>query len=167
MASDSTALGFVDFALSQQVLKFGEFTLKSGRLSPYFFNAGLFSSGEALAKLGEFYADAIAASGIEFDCIFGPAYKGSPRYGGGEFWAVSVGGRGGGRSPRPEDLRRRGAAPIGICPVMVHWRGAFGRHRILLLSPCGFCRGYDFGLIHSPPACRVARALHERAERAP
>mmetsp|Transcript_5454 Transcript_5454/g.7694 ORF Transcript_5454/g.7694 Transcript_5454/m.7694 type:complete len:232 (-) Transcript_5454:125-820(-) len=72
------ALRFVDFALGQQALKFGEFKLKSGRLSPYFFNCGLFSSGEALAKLGEFYADAIVASDLNFDCIFGPAYKGIP-----------------------------------------------------------------------------------------
>ena len=74
----ATAQGFVEFALSQEVLKFGEFQLKSGRTSPYFFNAGLFTTGEALAKLGEFYADAIVASGVEFDCIFGPAYKGIP-----------------------------------------------------------------------------------------
>lgn len=77
-SADATALGFIEFALGQDVLKFGEFTLKSGRNSPYFFNAGLFSSGEALALLGEFYADAIVASGLEFDCIFGPAYKGIP-----------------------------------------------------------------------------------------
>lgn len=76
--SDATAHDFVKFALSQQVLRFGEFTLKSGRSSPYFFNAGLFHTGEALARLGEFYSDAIIASGIEFDCIFGPAYKGIP-----------------------------------------------------------------------------------------
>mmetsp|Transcript_56309 Transcript_56309/g.132094 ORF Transcript_56309/g.132094 Transcript_56309/m.132094 type:complete len:221 (-) Transcript_56309:201-863(-) len=72
----SVAHGFVEFALSQEVLRFGTFTLKSGRTSPYFFNAGLFTTGEALARLGEFYADAIVASGVEFDCIFGPAYKG-------------------------------------------------------------------------------------------
>jgi len=77
-ASSESAHGFVEFALSQQVLKFGQFSLKSGRVSPYFFNAGLFSSGEALARLGEFYADAIVAQGLEFDCIFGPAYKGIP-----------------------------------------------------------------------------------------
>mmetsp|Transcript_32228 Transcript_32228/g.39611 ORF Transcript_32228/g.39611 Transcript_32228/m.39611 type:complete len:222 (+) Transcript_32228:46-711(+) len=77
-AGSSTAQGFVQFALSQEVLRFGEFTLKSGRTSPYFFNAGLFTTGEALAKLGEFYADAIVASGVEFDCLFGPAYKGIP-----------------------------------------------------------------------------------------
>lgn len=74
----TVGLDFVDFACRQQVLRFGEFTLKSGRSSPYFFNAGLFASGEALARLGDFYADAIVASGIEFDCIFGPAYKGIP-----------------------------------------------------------------------------------------
>jgi len=72
------AQGFVEFALSQEVLRFGQFTLKSGRTSPYFFNAGLFTTGEAIAKLGEFYADAIIASGIEFDGLFGPAYKGIP-----------------------------------------------------------------------------------------
>jgi len=77
-ASSVSAHVFVDFALAQQVLKFGQFSLKSGRVSPYFFNAGLFSSGEALARLGEFYADAIVAQGVEFDCIFGPAYKGIP-----------------------------------------------------------------------------------------
>jgi orotate phosphoribosyltransferase len=69
---------FVEFAMEQQVLRLGEFTLKSGRISPYFFNAGLFKTGGALAKLGECYANAIVASGIEFDCLFGPAYKGIP-----------------------------------------------------------------------------------------
>lgn len=69
---------FIEFALSRNVLKFGEFTLKSGRISPYFFNAGLFSSGRDLAKLGEYYAKAIQASGIEYDVLFGPAYKGIP-----------------------------------------------------------------------------------------
>jgi orotate phosphoribosyltransferase len=69
---------FFELALAQQALKFGEFTLKSGRKSPYFFNAGTFNTGAALAKLGECYADAIVASGIEFDLLFGPAYKGIP-----------------------------------------------------------------------------------------
>jgi len=76
--ADEIAHRFVEFALSQKVLKFGEFTLKSGRLSPYFFNCGLFTTGEAMARLGECYADAIVSSGIEFDCLFGPAYKGIP-----------------------------------------------------------------------------------------
>ena len=69
---------FIQFALDRQVLRFGEFTLKSGRLSPYFFNAGLFNTGSALAALGRFYARAIVASGVEFDMLFGPAYKGIP-----------------------------------------------------------------------------------------
>lgn len=69
---------FIEFALSRNVLRFGEFTLKSGRISPYFFNAGLFSTGEDLAKLGEFYAQAIQAQQLKYDVIFGPAYKGIP-----------------------------------------------------------------------------------------
>ena len=69
---------FIEFALSRNVLKFGEFTLKSGRKSPYFFNAGLFNTGADLASLGEFYAAAIQASAVDFDVVFGPAYKGIP-----------------------------------------------------------------------------------------
>ena len=67
---------FLRFALAAGVLQFGDFTLKSGRRSPYFFNAGLFSRGALLARLGRFYAQAIVASGLEFDVLFGPAYKG-------------------------------------------------------------------------------------------
>ena len=66
---------FLRFAEERQALKFGEFTLKSGRISPYFFNAGTFYTGEALARLGRHYADAIVQSGVEFDMLFGPAYK--------------------------------------------------------------------------------------------
>ena len=69
---------FIEFALNKQVLKFGEFHLKSGRISPYFFNAGLFNTGRDLALLGRFYAAALVDSGIEFDLLFGPAYKGIP-----------------------------------------------------------------------------------------
>ncbi|MEE3319559.1 MAG: orotate phosphoribosyltransferase [Pseudomonadota bacterium] len=69
---------FLRFAQEREALKFGEFTLKSGRTSPYFFNAGTFNTGEALARLGRYYADAIMASGRKYDMLFGPAYKGIP-----------------------------------------------------------------------------------------
>jgi len=69
---------FIELALESEVLRFGEFTLKSGRISPYFFNAGLFNTGLALARLGRYYANAIIKDGIKFDTLFGPAYKGIP-----------------------------------------------------------------------------------------
>lgn len=69
---------FIEFALNRQALKFGEFTLKSGRKSPYFFNAGLFNTGKDLALLGRFYAAALMDANLEYDVIFGPAYKGIP-----------------------------------------------------------------------------------------
>jgi orotate phosphoribosyltransferase len=69
---------FISFAIDRGVLKFGEFTLKSGRTSPYFFNAGLFNHGADLAKLGRFYAAALQDSGVDYDVLFGPAYKGIP-----------------------------------------------------------------------------------------
>lgn len=69
---------FIQFAIETGVLKFGEFTLKSGRISPYFFNAGLFNTGLAISRLGHFYATAIMECGLEFDVMFGPAYKGIP-----------------------------------------------------------------------------------------
>ncbi len=69
---------FIEFALETGVLRFGSFTLKSGRVSPYFFNSGLFDTGAKLAKLGRFYAQAISASNLDYDLLFGPAYKGIP-----------------------------------------------------------------------------------------
>jgi orotate phosphoribosyltransferase len=71
-------LEFIDLALSREALRFGQFTLKSGRQSPYFFNAGLFSDGEAAGLLGRCYAAALVASGLQYDMLFGPAYKGIP-----------------------------------------------------------------------------------------
>ena len=75
---DSFRQDFLRFALDSDVLRFGEFKTKSGRLSPYFFNSGLFNTGEALARLGRYYAHAALASGVVFDMTFGPAYKGIP-----------------------------------------------------------------------------------------
>ena len=77
-AQDALAQAFVQFSVESGVLRFGEFKTKAGRLSPYFFNAGLFDDGAKLGRLAEFYAQRILASGIEFDMIFGPAYKGIP-----------------------------------------------------------------------------------------
>lgn len=76
--ADALAQEFVAFAVDAGVLRFGEFKTKAGRLSPYFFNAGLFDDGAKLGKLAQFYAQCIVASGLEFDMIFGPAYKGIP-----------------------------------------------------------------------------------------
>lgn len=69
---------FIAFALAKKVLCFGEFKTKAGRLSPYFFNAGLFNDGDSLRRLGQFYAKAIRAAALEFEMLFGPAYKGIP-----------------------------------------------------------------------------------------
>lgn len=79
-AGEASALAqeFVQFAIESGVLRFGEFKTKAGRMSPYFFNAGLFDDGAKLGRLAQFYAKALLASGIEFDMIFGPAYKGIP-----------------------------------------------------------------------------------------
>jgi orotate phosphoribosyltransferase len=69
---------FIEFAIRNGVLRFGEFTLKSGRISPYFFNSGLFNSGASIARLGRYYAETIIRAGLGFDMLFGPAYKGIP-----------------------------------------------------------------------------------------
>ena len=77
-AADRLALDFVEFSVASGVLRFGEFKTKAGRMSPYFFNAGLFDDGAKLGRLAQFYARRIVDSGIEFDMLFGPAYKGIP-----------------------------------------------------------------------------------------
>jgi orotate phosphoribosyltransferase len=69
---------FIEFAMNKQVLRFGEFKLKSGRISPYFFNSGYFNDGESLRRLGEYYAKAVLDAGVKFDMLYGPAYKGIP-----------------------------------------------------------------------------------------
>lgn len=78
MTAQALSADFLAFAIQKQVLRFGEFKTKAGRLSPYFFNAGLFDDGDSLLKLGEFYAQSIVQSGVAFDMLFGPAYKGIP-----------------------------------------------------------------------------------------
>ena len=82
---------FIRFAVAQQVLRFGEFKTKAGRLSPYFFNAGLFNDGASLGRLAEFYASAAENGGVAFDMLFGPAYKGIPLV---ATIAVALAGRG-------------------------------------------------------------------------
>jgi orotate phosphoribosyltransferase len=77
-AQDALAQDFVEFAVQSGVLRFGDYRIKSGRMSPYFFNAGLFDDGAKLGRLAQFYAKRILASGVEFDMLFGPAYKGIP-----------------------------------------------------------------------------------------
>ncbi|NNE37298.1 MAG: orotate phosphoribosyltransferase, partial [Gammaproteobacteria bacterium] len=69
---------FIEFSIKKEALRFGEFTLKSGRASPYFFNTGLFNDGESLQRLGECYAATVVDAGLTFDMLYGPAYKGIP-----------------------------------------------------------------------------------------
>ncbi|HWK71246.1 MAG TPA: orotate phosphoribosyltransferase [Burkholderiaceae bacterium] len=78
MADSSNRTDFVRFSLDQGVLRFGQFKVKSGRISPYFFNAGLFNTGRSIGRLAQFYAQALVDSGLDFDMLFGPAYKGIP-----------------------------------------------------------------------------------------
>ncbi|MGB3289517.1 MAG: orotate phosphoribosyltransferase [Burkholderiaceae bacterium] len=78
MADSSNRADFVRFSLDQGVLRFGQFKVKSGRISPYFFNAGLFNTGRSVGRLAQFYAQALVDSGLDFDMLFGPAYKGIP-----------------------------------------------------------------------------------------
>ena len=102
-AQDTLAQDFVAFAVESKVLRFGEFKTKAGRLSPYFFNAGLFDDGAKLGRLAEFYARRLVASGLQFDMLFGPAYKGITLAA-----AVSIElARWGRTSPSPTTARKR------------------------------------------------------------
>ena len=116
---------FLDLALDRQVLRFGQFTLKSGRVSPYFFNAGLFDSGAALATLGGCYADALEDSGLACDMLFGPAYKGIPLA---TALAVALAGRG---RDIPVAFNRKEAKAHGEGGTLI---GAPVRGRVLVVD---------------------------------
>ena len=124
-ALDDHRLRFLDLAISRGVLRFGEFALKSGRTSPYFFNAGRFDSGAALATLGECYADALADAGLAFDMLFGPAYKGIPLA---TTLAVALAGRG---RDMPLAFNRKEAKAHGEGGVLI---GAPVRGRVLIVD---------------------------------
>ena len=116
---------FLDLALDRQVLRFGQFTLKSGRSSPYFFNAGLFDTGSVLATLGQCYADALDASGLACDMLFGPAYKGIPLA---TALAVALAGRG---RDIPVAFNRKEAKAHGEGGTLI---GAPVRGRVLIVD---------------------------------
>ena len=151
---------FIAFALQRQVLRFGEFTTKAGRRSPYFFNAGLFNDGESLHRLGEFYAKAILDSGIEFDQLFGPAYKGIPLV-----TAAAVGLAGKGRNV-PISFNRKEPKDHGEGGVII---GAPLSGRVLIVDDvisAGTSVRESVGLIHAAGAvaCGVVISL-DRMER--
>ena len=108
---------FLGFALAREVLRFGEFTTKAGRKTPYFFNAGLFNDGESLRRLGRFYAEALLASGMSFDQIFGPAYKGITLA---AATAVALAEKG--HKGMPHHRVRQEVLPVGRkCALAVFW----------------------------------------------
>ena len=149
---------FLRFAIARKVLLFGEFKTKAGRLSPYFFNAGLFNDGESLKRLGEFYAQAILASGVEFDGLFGPAYKGIPLAA-----TLAVALAAAGRNV-PYSYNRKEAKDHGEGGTIV---GAPLAGRILIVDDvisAGTSVRESVDLIHAATPCGVAIAL-DRMER--
>ena len=122
---DTLAQAFVQFAIESGVLRFGEFKTKAGRMSPYFFNAGLFDDGLKLGRLATYYADRILQSGIEFDMVFGPAYKGIPL---GATLAVELARRG---RPTPFAYNRKEAKDHGEGGTLV---GAPLKGRVLIVD---------------------------------
>ena len=102
---------FLDFAIQTEVLRFGDFVLKSGRNSPYFFNAGLFNTGASLSRLGQFYADRLLDWGESFDVLFGPAYKGIPLAAATAMAGISV-------DESIDIIEQAGARPAGVCVAL-------------------------------------------------
>ncbi|MFN3397831.1 MAG: orotate phosphoribosyltransferase [Sulfurimicrobium sp.] len=151
---------FIEFAIQRKVLCFGEFKTKAGRLSPYFFNAGLFNDGESLQKLGQFYAKAIIAAGVEFDMLFGPAYKGIPLVA-----AIAIALAGQGRNV-PFCFNRKEAKDHGEGGALI---GAPLRGRVLIVDDvisAGTSVRESVELIrqHAAQPCGVAIAI-DRMER--
>ena len=138
---------FIELAIDAEVLRFGEFRLKSGRVSPYFFNAGLFNTGAALARLGDHYAAAVEQSGIDFDVLFGPAYKGIPLV-----TATATALARNHRRDVPWCFNRKEAKDHGEGGVLV---GAPMRGRVLLVDDvitAGTAIGESVALIDTQPA---------------
>ncbi|PWB45555.1 MAG: orotate phosphoribosyltransferase [Nitrosomonadales bacterium] len=151
---------FIDFAIQRKVLCFGEFRTKAGRLSPYFFNAGLFNDGVALQKLGQFYAKAILAAGLDFDMLFGPAYKGIPLAA-----AVAIALAGEGRNV-PYCFNRKEAKDHGEGGTLI---GAPLQGRVLIVDDVisagtSVRESVDLIRAHGARPCGVAIAL-DRMER--
>ncbi len=157
---DNFRQAFIEFAIGKRVLLFGAFQTKAGRLSPYFFNTGLFNDGDSLAKLSQFYAKAIEASQIEYDMLFGPAYKGIPLVA-----AISVALAGGGRNV-PFCFNRKEAKDHGEGGATI---GAPLKGRVLIVDDviaAGTSVRESVSLIRAQGAtpCGVAIAL-DRQER--
>jgi orotate phosphoribosyltransferase len=158
---DPLALDFVQFAVDCGVLRFGEFKTKAGRMSPYFFNAGLFNDGAKLGRLAEFYAQRLIFSGIEFDMIFGPAYKGIPL---GAALAVELARRG---RNVPFAYNRKEAKDHGEGGVLV---GAPLKGRVLIVDDvmsAGTATRESIGIIRAagaaPHAVLIALDRQEKA----